>query len=288
MFSLEVALNKEPKEIEKVDATDAGNGSDQGSNSESSSESEEDSSDDVANEFGIKRFSIPSKKIRKLVSPEMIDHKEKLKNLPNLDSSSKTITKYRLVLDEIFDSFPTFKKIILDDFNIDSIKEVTMLLVCYNKASKILFYRYLADSIERILMSKTTSVFHNESGKPTLKEINQIIENNYNASEEIINYFKGFRKNRKVLKTSDRKRNIERFRSKTDRKIDSFFRRIDPRYSIEYYLFVECSSEANIKALGRELNEQYQAYRKDPSKGAASMSQTYSKMGADPDFTAPF
>ena len=272
---------KMTKDEKMVDATDAGNGSDYCSDSESWLETEEEELlDDDDNEL------IERKSVRHLVSTEMIVHKEKLKNLPDLDCSPRTISKYKMVLDGIFDRFPTFKKTVLNDFNIDSIKDVTMLLVAYNKESTIFFYRYLADSIERILMTKTRDI-RNELGRPTLKEINQYIEDHYDASEEIINYFKGFRKNRKVLKSSERERNIERLISTTDKHIVLFFRTLEPHYFHEYALFIDYSSEDNVEVLGRQLNEQFQAYRKDPSKGAASMEQTYIKMRDYAAFTEP-
>lgn len=285
--------NKEPKGKEKADATNAGNGSESQSDSESSLDSDEDLLENINTPISEtlergKGYSTSNSKeeIRRSVWRLIDKYEDQLQKLPELDTSPETIAKYKTTLKRVYTRIPPLKEIVLNDFNLKSTSKDTVFLDGHSTANKVYFYKLVAENIASILSENTATAFENEAGNVTLKKIIGYIETHdgNDCSAQIIEYIKKFKKIERLTNTSDIENHLVRITSVTDRQITQFLKTLNSRDAIAYFIYVNNSNESNVKALGRQLNEQYQAFKNDSSKVAAPLRHTFLKMRSDSNF----
>ncbi|EAZ63595.2 hypothetical protein PICST_28751 [Scheffersomyces stipitis CBS 6054] len=113
--------------------------------------------------------------------------------------------------------------------------------------------------------------FQKEAKTITLKDIITYIESKdcVEVTEQIIEYFKQFNMNNRLLSTID---------------IEKNHARID---FIEYFLYINNNKEANVNVLGPQLNEQFQLFRNDSSKVAPPLRYTFSQIRSYSAFAEP-
>ncbi|KAG2735739.1 hypothetical protein G9P44_001953 [Scheffersomyces stipitis] len=172
---------------------------------ESVDDSHTSTSDVLVNQRGRR---VSRSKIMNMVWDVVDGFEDRLSKLPVLDAYFEILAKYQAVLDSVYRRFPQLREIVLNDFDVSSIPETRLFLD--------------RDNVE--------PAFQKEAKTITLKDIITYIESKdcVEVTEQIIEYFKQFNMNNRLLSTIDIEKNHARIVSSTHRKIVLFVKTMNP------------------------------------------------------------